>query len=119
MSAPAKLAQEICDGTRGVDWDAERVDAAVKALLKCRTAPPSELAEALDALVARLESSQPEDHDGIAHVAITAGTLVEYGQAPERLGEALFAKLPDVLRGARRCADRCLAQFPNLRGFHQ
>src|SRR6187551_2719916 len=104
MSAPAKLAQEVCDGTRGVDWDAQRVDVAVKALLKCRTAPPAELAEALDALVERLEASEPEDNDGVAHVAITAGTLVEYGQPPERLGEALLVKLPGLLRGARRCA---------------
>ena len=114
VPGPAEFAREICEGTRGVDWDAERVDAAVKALLKCRTAPTSDLAEALDALVQRLESSRLEDHDGIAHVAITAGTLVEYGQSPERLGEALLAKLPGVLRGVRRCADRCFADFPSF-----
>ena len=114
MPDATKLAREICEATRGINWDAQRAGLAVKALLACRGAPAVELAQALDVLLDRLQSSQPEDGDGVAHVAMTAGTLVEYGQPPERLGEVLFAKLPAVLSGARRCADRCLAEVPSF-----
>jgi len=53
-----------------------------------------------------------ERADGTAHVAMGAGVLVEAGAPPRRLGEVLLAALPDVLRAARRYADRCLAGPP-------
>jgi len=114
MKSPAELAQEICDATRGVDWSGERAGIAVNSLLQYREASPSALAEALDVLIDRLESWQMEDNDGVAHVAITAGSLVERGGSPERLGDVLLTKLPGVLAGARRCADRCFAGFPHF-----
>ncbi|MDH5493112.1 MAG: hypothetical protein OEY14_14250, partial [Myxococcales bacterium] len=58
-------------------------------------------------LVSRLARSRVQDADGVAMVALTAGSLVEHGAPAEALGEVLLAQLPEVLRAARRYADRC------------
>jgi hypothetical protein len=52
-----------------------------------------------------------EDADGVAHVAITAGSLVEAGAPPRPLGESMVACLPPLLAAARRFADACLAEL--------
>jgi hypothetical protein len=73
---------------------------------------PIGLDAALDVLLDRLIHSRPEDCDGVAHVAITAGSLVEGGASARRLAEVLLAKVPEVLRSARRYADLCLRDLP-------
>jgi hypothetical protein len=114
VSSP--LVRAAADLTRAVDgrnWDVHRVDACTRALLaEVAAAPVSERVAALDVLVERLRSAHVEDADGVAHVAISGGTLVENGAPPRPLIEALLPALPDVLRAARRYADRCLASLP-------
>lgn len=108
-----KAARALTSDVGGVDWDAAAVQADVNALLaSVQKASPSALASALDILVERLGRARIEDADGVAHVAISAGTLVELGAPPGPLAAVLVDKLPDILVAARRYADRCLADLP-------
>jgi hypothetical protein len=68
--------------------------------------------EAFTVLLDRLSRSCVDDGDGVAHVAITAGALVEAGASARRLADVLLPKLVPVLHAARRYADRCLDQLP-------
>jgi hypothetical protein len=110
MSDLVHHANELVLAVDGIDWDAARVEACCRALLsEGELAAPAERAAALEILVVRLAGAQIDDADGVAHVAISAGTLVESGASPRMLGEVLLAKLPAVLAAARRYADLCLA----------
>jgi hypothetical protein len=106
-----RSARELARAVDGVDWDAYEVQRAVEGLHA--HLPPvagaDERDRALGVLVDRLARWRPEHADGTAHVAMGAGVLVEAGASPRRLGEVLLSALPDVLRGARRYADRCLS----------
>jgi hypothetical protein len=108
-------ARELAQAVDGVDWDAAWVESAVRQLNGAkRQADTAGLDAALQVLLDRLIRSRLDDADGVAHVAISAGSLVESGASARALGEVLLAKIPDVLRGARRYADRCLRQLPAL-----
>lgn len=112
MSDDAKLldaAKALCRDVNGIDWNATAVQADVDALLAARDVSSSARAAALDILVERLRASRLEDADGVAHVAISAGTLVERGAPPRPLAEVLLGVLPQTLAAARRYADTCLA----------
>jgi hypothetical protein len=105
-----EIAAELARATSGADWNAARAGRACQDLAReSRRATPSQLAAALDRLLDRLDRSRPEDADGVGHVAISSGTLVERGAPPDRLGRVLLARLPAVLDAARGYADRCLA----------
>lgn len=105
----------LSEALDGVDYDAEAASACVRRMHELgRAASSDELAAALDVLVERIDRSRVEDADGVAHAAISAGTLVEYGAAPRPLGEVLLRKLPHVLSAARVFADRCLADLDGL-----
>lgn len=107
-----RIAEELARVVDGVEWDAVRVNRTCQELAGAsRRADAADLAVALDRLVDRLERARPEDADGVAHVAVGGGTLVERGAPPRRLGEILLARLPAVLDAARRFADRCLASL--------
>jgi hypothetical protein len=109
MSALLSAVRELCLATSGIDWDAERVSACVRSMREAaRGVDRSELASALEIAVARLSLARVEDADGVAHVAISAGSMVEWGAPPEPLARVLLERLPDVLTAARRFADRCL-----------
>ncbi|HTE49491.1 MAG TPA: hypothetical protein VK698_01375 [Kofleriaceae bacterium] len=104
-----EIAAELARAVDGVDWDAGRVDDACQQLVRVsRRASAEQLAAALDLLVDRLARARLDDADGVAHVAMSGGTLVERGAPPRRLGEVLLAKIPPVFAAARRFADRCL-----------
>lgn len=111
MDSLDQAARELARAVDGVDWDAREVQRAVDGLHA--HLPPvagaAEVDRALGVLVERLARWRPEDADATAHVAMAAGVLVEAGAPPRRLGEVLLATLPEVLRAARRYADRCLA----------
>ncbi|MFN7973331.1 MAG: hypothetical protein U0166_13455 [Acidobacteriota bacterium] len=97
----------------GIDWDAEQVRSCIQELAAAvSTASRDSIAASAAVLVDRLERSTVEDADGVAHVAITAGTLVEHGAPAGALGEVLLTKLPALMEAARRYADRCLADLP-------
>lgn len=84
------IAEELARAVDGAQWDAARVGRVCQDLASAaRRASPAELAAALDHLVDRLERARPDDADGVAHVAISGGTLVERGAPPRRLGEVL------------------------------
>jgi hypothetical protein len=102
---------ELCAAVDGVDWAPKRVSTAVTRIHALSSAaPPAALDAALEVLVARLRAGRLEDGDGLPHVAITGGALVERGASPGPLGRALLEKLPGVLAGARRFADACLPE---------
>ena len=108
---------ELCEATRGVDWDAERAQRALDVILATSRVVPGESLDAgLQVLVERLDASHVGDADGVAHVAITGGTLVERGAAAAPLGQVLLRKLPAVLSAARSYADLCLGS-PLSRGL--
>jgi len=109
-----QAARELARAVDGVDWDAAAVERAAGELHAYlpRVAGTAERDAALGVLVDRLARWRPEHADGTAHVAMSAGVLVEAGAPPRPLGEALLAVLPEVLRAARRYADRCLAGPP-------
>jgi len=110
VSELVRHANELVVAVDGIDWDAARVEACCRAMLgEGEVAAPAERAAALEILVARLARARVDDADGVAHVAISAGTLVESGASPRMLGEVLLAKVPAVLAAARRYADLCLA----------
>jgi hypothetical protein len=105
-----ELAAELAAAVDGVDWPADRVQAAWSGLLTAtHESSRAELDDALEVLCRRIERWQPADADGTAFAALPAGTLVEHGASARRLGQVLLTKLPEVLHGARRYADRCLA----------
>jgi hypothetical protein len=118
MADDAKLreaATALCSHVDGIDWDGAAVQADVNALLKAvKKASSSARATALDTLVDRLRRARLGDADGVAHVAISAGTLVEHGAPASQLADVLLAKLPEVLDAARRYANTCLADLPPL-----
>ena len=69
----------------GIDWDAALVQADVDRMREVvQQASASARAEALDVLVQRLRRALPDDGDGVAHAAISAGTLVECGAPQSR-----------------------------------
>lgn len=106
----AQVAQEIASAVDGIDWDPNRLDRAVKEMLRVsQESTLPQLDSALDVFVERLARSKVEDADGVAHVALSGGTLVERGARPEPLALVLQQKLPDVLAAARRFGDCCLA----------
>lgn len=110
-----RAARDVAEAVDGADWDPARVQAATDRMLNAsRQARPAALDEALDVLLDRLTRSTPADADGVAHAAISAGSLVEAGASAHRLGVTLLDKLPGVLHAARRYADRCLADLPPL-----
>jgi hypothetical protein len=105
-----EIAADLTRAVDGIDWDASRVEVCCQRLVReSRLATPSEILDALDLLVDRLARATVDDADGVAHVAISAGTLVERGGPARRLGETLLGLAPAVLIAARRYADRCLA----------
>lgn len=113
MTTIAASAAALAEATRGINWSAETVGALVKQILAAsRRASKSELDGALAVLVARLRDARLADADGVAHVAITGGSLVEAGASPRPLGEVLLDRMPDVLEAARRFATTLLAAFP-------
>ncbi len=115
MTKVVWAAQELTRAVDGMNWDAARVRSAVQELnTSKRDAGTAALDRALQVLLDRLTRWRPEDADGVAHVAISAGSLVESGASARALGEVLLAKVPEVLRGARRYADRCLRELPSL-----
>ena len=110
MSELVRHANELASAVDGIDWSAARVESCCRALLvEGEAATAADRAAALEILVARLARANIDDADGVAHVAISAGTLVESGASARTLGEVLLAKLPPVLTAARRYADLCLA----------
>jgi hypothetical protein len=106
-----EAARELTRAVDGVDWDAHGVETAITRLrAELPAAGPVELGTALGVLAARLARWDPADADGTAHVAMSAGVLVEAGAPPGVLAPVLLDALPHVLRRARRFADRCLAE---------
>lgn len=102
--------RDLTEAVSGVDWDAERVQENVQTILgEVEDASTDELDAALACLVDRIRAHEVADGDGTAHVAITAGTLVENGADAAPLARVLLEKIPEVLRAARRYADLCLA----------
>lgn len=102
-------ARALCLAVDGVDWRAEAVQQSIVGVHGAwPDASPAARDEALAILGARLARARLEDADGVAHLAITGGALVESGASPRAFGEALLAVLPSVLEGARRFASRCL-----------
>src|SRR5688572_14885217 len=105
-----ELAAELTRAVDGVDWQAERVEACSRQLVRAsRQASMEELSAALDLLIQRLVAARLDDADGVAHVAAGSGKLVECGAPPRPLGELLLGRIPAVLDAARRFADRCFA----------
>lgn len=103
-------ARALCLAVDGVDWRAEAVQQAIVGIHTAWSdASLDEREAAMECLVARLSRARLEDADGVAHLAITGGALVESGAPARAFGEALLAVLPSVLEGARRFASRCLA----------
>jgi hypothetical protein len=103
----------LCRDVNSVDWNAGAVQADIDAMLAAnKRASQAERAAAFAILLARLRAARVEDADGVAHVAISAGTLVEYGAPARPLAEVMLEKLRDVLVAARRFADTCLADLP-------
>jgi hypothetical protein len=106
------IAARLARAVDGVDWDAGVVDECCRELVReSRRATQGALASALEILIERIERGGLDDADGVAHVAISGGTLVERGAPPRRLGEVLLARMPAVLAAARRYADGCLAEL--------
>jgi hypothetical protein len=75
----------LCRDVNGIDWNAEAVQTDLNAMLAAnRRASQAQRAAAFEILLARLRAARVEDADGVAHVAISAGTLVESGRRPGR-----------------------------------
>jgi hypothetical protein len=105
-----ETAAKLAAAVDGIDWSAQDVGACCRRLAdEATVASQEQLAEALAVLVARLARARIEDADGVAHVAISAGTLVEKGAPAQPLSDVLLGHLPGVLVAARRFADGCLA----------
>ena len=111
MSELREVTEKLCRAVDGVDWEASEVEACVRRIHALgRGASPEVLDDALEPLAARLERARVEDGDGVAHAAISAGSLVEFGARPAPLANVLLRKLPTVLEAARLFADRCVAE---------
>lgn len=105
----AQCVDDLCSAVDGVDWDAGRVQSCVDELHRLgKAAGPEERDDAVARIAQRVSRSRVGDADGVAHAAISGGSLIEWGARPRPLGEALLARLPDVLDAARRFADVCL-----------
>ncbi|MFC1609665.1 hypothetical protein ACFL6C_01780 [Myxococcota bacterium] len=103
------LATELVEAVNGFDWDATRVGSLLDRMLPAsHTASADERAAALEVLVERLRRAHVDDADGVAHVALACGTLVEHGASAGILGEVLLSSMPGVLVAARRYADWCV-----------
>lgn len=112
MTALVCLARDLAEATRSIDWDASKVDGLVRQILTVRSdASVDELDASLSVLAERVAASRPDDGDGVAHVAITGGSLIEAGAPPHALAEALLHKLPPVLTAARAFANECLREI--------
>lgn len=110
MSDLKAAARQLVQAVDGINWDAAQVSASIDAIHRFgERAKTEQLNLALKLLVNRLQRFTVEDGDGTAHVAITGGTLVEFGASAEPLAEVLLEKIPSVLSAARECADVCLA----------
>src|ERR1019366_10263330 len=83
-----------------------------------RSSPTEELGAALAVLVERLATSRVEDADGVAHVAITAGSLVEAGAPSRPLGESLVACLPPPDSPLHVASRASLGALPFLRSWN-
>lgn len=114
MTPLETAARELCRAVDTVDWDAAKVQAHIRTIhAKMRRASPAEREHACQLLVERVAASTPEDAGGAAHVAITAGSLIEGGAPPEPLARVMLTKLPPLLVAARRFADTCFADARN------
>jgi hypothetical protein len=103
-------ARQLVKAVDGINWDAAQVGSSIDAIHRFGEHATAEQRDfALKVLVDRLHLFSVDDGDGTAHVAITAGTLVEFGASAEPLAEVLLEKIPSVLIAARECADVCLA----------
>ncbi|HTR52784.1 MAG TPA: hypothetical protein VMJ10_18850 [Kofleriaceae bacterium] len=108
-----EASHQLAAAVDGVDWSLDavkRAKGAISAALEGASGAARD--EALEILVARLERASVDDADGVAHVAIYAGVLVEKGASATKLGHVLLDKLPSVLVAARRFADACLRDVP-------
>ncbi|MBF6239192.1 hypothetical protein [Nocardia otitidiscaviarum] len=114
MTDIVTAARDLARVVDGVDWELARVYAAQDTLYAALDAGDGDMAEAFEVLLDRLSRSHIDDGDGVAHVAITAGALVEAGASARRLGDTLLPKLAPVLHAARRYADWCLRRLPPL-----
>jgi hypothetical protein len=114
MTDIVTAARELARVVDGVDWDLARVRAVQDTLYAALDAGDGDMEEAFAVLLDRLSRSRVDDGDGVAHVVITLGALVEAGASARRLGGVLLPKLVPVLHAARRYADRCLGQLPPL-----
>jgi hypothetical protein len=109
MTTILALAKRLASEVDGVDWNAQAVSVTTRAILaSLEDASPAEIGSAFQLLVDRLEKASLQDADGVAHVAITAGTLVEHGADPAVLASRLQPLLLELLVAARRYADTCL-----------
>ncbi len=108
-----KTVELLCQAVDGADWNAERANELLQEMLRlCGTATRTELDDALGLIAVRVRRSTIGDGDGVAHVAISGGTLIEKGATPRPLAQALLERLPEVLETARAFADRCLPSEP-------
>ncbi|MEV6322579.1 hypothetical protein AB0M45_15500 [Nocardia sp. NPDC051787] len=112
MTDIVAAARDLTRVVDGVDWELARVRAAQDTLYAALDAGDGDKDGAFTVLLDRLSRSRVDDGDGVAHVAITAGALVEAGASARRLGDVLLPKLLPVLHAARRYADWCLGQLP-------
>lgn len=107
---PVALAHTLADVSRGADHDEDAVlDVARRLSAAIDDADEGVRGKALAVLLERLRTSSVDDADGVAHVALAAGALVETGLPADELAAILLDKVPAVLVAARRYADRCLA----------
>ena len=110
-----EAARSLVTAVDGINWDAGATQASVDTILKNgKQASTDARAEALAIIAQRVRRWTPADADGTHHVAITGGSLVEYGAPAAVLADALLEKMPAVLASARRYADRCIADLPVL-----
>jgi hypothetical protein len=109
MTAILALAKRLASEVDGIDWNAQAVNLTTRAILATlEDASPPEIGSAFQVLIERLKKASLQDADGVAHVAITAGTLVEHGADPAALASSLQPLLLELLGAARRYADTCL-----------
>jgi hypothetical protein len=108
----AALARELARSTEGRDWDAASVERFGELLSEAIRAEPAQTNAALDILTARLDASRLEDADGVAHVALAAGVLVERGGEPRAIGTTLLEFMPKVLEAAAEFVRQYRVAYP-------